>query len=213
MSTSGPQMSSERPAAPGHGRGAGEVLDHVALVDRLGAVRRQRGIGSRRRRSTSRTSSRNEDDPAPTTIDARSAVEAGSARRAGSPRPPAARRRCCEMRRRRDHAAEVDDSLDARRPRPRARSSRPRPGRAPPKPPPFAGAGLHRVHEVVGGVDPVERLLEPRRRQQVAARRSRPRAAARRARGSGRARARAALRRQPLIGGRPRSRLLLSPAP
>ena len=79
VSTSGPQMSSERPAAPG----TAGVRARYSITSRssIGWVRfeRQRGIGSRRRRSTSRTSTRNEDDPAPITMDARSAVEAGSA--------------------------------------------------------------------------------------------------------------------------------------
>jgi hypothetical protein len=79
VTTSGPQMSSDRPAASG----TAGVRARYSITSRssIGCVRfeRQRGMGSNRRRSTRRTSTRKEEDPAPITIEARRAVEAGRA--------------------------------------------------------------------------------------------------------------------------------------
>ena len=144
-------MSSERPAASGDRGRAGEVLDHVALVDRLGAVRapaRQRQQaqpldqphqdaerGGARRRSRSR----------------RAARWSRARRRAGSPRPRAASARCERGGARRARCRRGRRSARPRRPRPpsanvvAARRSRAA------KPSPSSAAGLHRVHEVVGG--------------------------------------------------------------
>ena len=192
--TSGPaDVPATRPAcARRDGRGGGEELEHVAPVDRLRAVlapggqRRARG-----RRSIRRTRKRNERERAPTTIEARSATESGAAvqqrlldrqpRLRGGAR---ARRRAGAGRRGRRSAA---------RPPRRAASAN------------FSACAalgstngprrpLHRVDQVVGDLDAVERPVEAR------AGRSRRRARARRPatvhsrRRSGRSRGRRARR-------------------
>ena len=124
-------------------------------------LRRQAGIGSTRRRSTRRTSIRKDEDRAPITIDARSAVAAGAALEQDlldlDPRGDVGRGRPVGG----ADAAQVDHALHAGG---AGGLGEVRGGAA------VAGGevgvvgGLHRVHEVVGDVAALERLADARGR-------------------------------------------------
>ena len=126
---------------------------------------RQAGSASTGSRSIRRTRKRNERERAPITIDARSAIPSGTApssARSTARREPRWRESGAS---RGDQAAEVDDAPQPGGSRRRRRTPRRTPARA--RRTRRRGL-LHRVDQVVGDVDAVERGLQTRARGHVA---------------------------------------------
>ena len=151
-------MSHARPAARSARprRGAGTRSRRVRRSAGCGASRHA-GSASTGRRSTSRTRKRKERERAATTIEARNAIDSGTASRSArstasrEPRWRAARRRRAAARRGRRSAAcpPRRAALGEQLGRPALQVAEARPRRA-----------LHRVDQVVGDVDALERAVQ-----------------------------------------------------